>query len=62
MPKRGALHHNAKLSDEQVKEMRRLREERPGIWSYGALSEKFNCPHSTVRDVVTYKTRYSLDK
>ena len=60
MPKRGELHHFAKLLDEDVKEMRRLREAFPSIWSYGALAEKFKCGHSTVRDIVLYRTRYGI--
>ena len=60
MPKRGQEHHFAKLSDDQVKEMRRLRDENPSIWSYGALAGKFKCGHSTVRDILTYRTRYGI--
>lgn len=60
MPKSGQAHHNAYLTDEQVKQMRELREMRPDLWSYGALAEKFGCPASTVRDIVTYRTRINV--
>lgn len=55
----GECHQNAKLSDSDVAEMRSLREERPDLWSYAALSLKFGCGESTVRDIVTYRTRGS---
>ena len=58
MPKLGEQHHNAKLSDADVLEMRELRETKPWLWSYGALAKHFGCGESTVRDVVTYRTRY----
>lgn len=58
MPKLGEKHHNAKLSDEDVKEMRKLRESRPDLWSYSALAEHFGCGCSTVRDLVQYRTRW----
>jgi hypothetical protein len=53
------MHHNAKLSDAQVAEMRSLREGRPDLWSYRALAEKFYCGDATVRDIVLYRTRSS---
>ena len=62
MPKLGEQHHNAKLSDADVLEMRARREERPEIWSYGALAAEYGCGESTVRDIVTYRTRYMTNK
>ena len=62
MPKRGQAHHNARLTDDEVKEMRRLRESRPDMWSYGALADHFGCSPSTVRDIVKYYTRYDCLK
>lgn len=55
--KRGADHPKAKLSDDDVRLMRELREKYQ--LSYRAIAEKFECSLWTVRDVVTYATRYS---
>lgn len=61
MPRRGAKHHNAKLSDEQVKAMRVVY----GYWKerglqkgYGHAAKLFRCGVSTARDILTYRTRY----
>lgn len=62
MPKLGQAHHHAKLSDEDVLDMREKRETRPWLWSYHALAKHFGCGMSTVRDIVTYKTRYNVNK
>ena len=62
MPKLGEQHHNAKLSDWDVMEIRKLREAKPWLWSYRALAECFCCSESTVRDIVTYRTRYITHK
>lgn len=51
----GEWHQRAKLSTEQVQEMRQLRQ-RHGM-SYKALSERFGCGVSTARDIVNYWTR-----
>lgn len=51
----GASHHRAKLTTEQVKEMRALRETTGA--SYAALAAQFGCGESTARDIVTYRTR-----
>ncbi len=56
------MHHRAKLSDEQVAEMRGLRESRPDMWSYTALAEHFDSSESTVRDIVKYHTRNPTTK
>lgn len=59
MPKCGEQHHNAKLSDEDVDEMRKKREEQPWLWSYQALADEYGCGVSTARDICTYRTRYA---
>lgn len=51
----GASHQRAKLTSEQVEEMRHLRA-RHG-WSYGRLADRFGCGVSTARDIVNYWTR-----
>ena len=53
----GASHQRAKLTTEQVKEMRDLRET-TGM-SYAMLAAKFGCGRSTARDIVNYWTRVS---
>lgn len=53
----GECHHRAKLSDSDVAEMRRLRHEKPWLWSYRALAEYFGCGQSTARDIVNHWTR-----
>lgn len=60
MAKPGAAHHNARLTDAQVIDMRDLYEEWKEANSpkgYGALAEIFGCGVSTARDIVQYKTR-----
>lgn len=54
------MHHRAKLPDEIVKEMRKLREEEPKRWTYLALAKHFGCGESTARDIVNYWTRYNV--
>lgn len=51
----GASHHRAKLTTEQVKEMRALRE--TAGMSYAKLGIIFHCGESTARDIVNYRTR-----
>lgn len=51
----GESHHRAKLTDEQVDQMRELHEEQ-GI-GYRTLAKQFNVSKRTVRDIVQYKTR-----
>lgn len=53
----GASHQHAKLTTEQVKEMRALREA-TGM-GYSVLAAQFGCGESTARDIVTYRTRYA---
>lgn len=54
----GESHQKAKLTDAEVLEMRRMNEE-DGI-GYRNLSKLFGCGQSTARDIVTYRTRYSV--
>lgn len=53
----GQSHQRAKLTDEQVIEMRR-RHEVDGI-GYRKAAKEFGCGQSTARDILTYRTRYS---
>jgi hypothetical protein len=48
-------HHRAKLSYEQVKEIRKTH--LAYVIGYESLAKKFNCGISTVRDICTYRTR-----
>ncbi len=50
----GAAHHMAKLTSEQVAEMRLKRESGK---SYGQLAIMFRCSMFTVRDIVTGRSR-----
>lgn len=50
-----ASHQHAKLTTDQVKEMRLIREATGA--SYAALAAKFGCGESTARDIVNYWTR-----
>lgn len=52
----GQSHQHAKLTDEQVREMRRLHDEGVG---YGTLAFFFACGASTARDICKYWTRAS---
>lgn len=49
------MHHRAKLTDEQVREMRRLYAS--GTVGYKILARVFRCSEWTVRDIVKYWTR-----
>lgn len=53
----GASHQKAKLTSEQVAEMRAIYE--TGGKGYGFLAEIFKCGTSTVRDIVQYRTRFA---
>lgn len=56
------LHHRAKLTNDQVKDMRNLYQawkEANSNKGYGTLAEIFGCSMWTARDIVTYRTRYS---
>lgn len=50
----GEWHQKAKLTDAQVK---RMREARSHGFTYADLAGIFRCGQSTVRDIVTYRTR-----
>ena len=51
----GESHQRAKLTTDQVKEMRVIREATGA--SYAVLADKFGCGESTARDIVNYYTR-----
>jgi hypothetical protein len=51
----GECHQKEKLSDADVAKMRRMY--RPGIVGMPTLAREFGCGLSTVRDIVTYRTR-----
>jgi len=53
----GASHPKARLTDEQVREIRYQREAHNR--SYGWLAQRFGCGESTIRDIIKYKTRYN---
>lgn len=53
----GEHHHRAKLTDAQVRAMRA--DYVPYVISIRALARKYGCGLSTVRDIVTYATRYA---
>lgn len=63
MPRRGAAHHNAKLTDAQVKAMRVIYEgwkERGLRKGYRHAAKLFSCGVSTARDILTYRTRFDV--
>lgn len=51
----GMRHWKAKLTDDQVEEMRVLREDHG--WSYGRLARHFKVPRVTVQFICTYRRR-----
>jgi hypothetical protein len=53
----GQSHQRAKLTDQQVMEMRQIHES--GKAGYRKLAAMFGCGESTARDILTYRTRYS---
>lgn len=55
MPRLGAEHHNARLTDDDVRVMRDIRRA-TGV-GYRCLSLMFHCGESTVRDILKYRTR-----
>jgi DNA-binding Lrp family transcriptional regulator len=55
MRRSGERHHRAKLSNEDVRLIRELRE-RYGL-PYSKIAEKFECSLWTVRDITKYWTR-----
>jgi len=50
--------HRCKLTDEQVREMRNMY--LAYVRGYETLARHFNCGVSTVRDIVTYRTRIGV--
>lgn len=58
LKRRNALHHRAKLTAEQVRQMRS--EYRAFVFGYEKLAEKFGCGISTARDIITYRTRINV--
>jgi hypothetical protein len=55
--KYGQAHHRSKLSDRQIWLIRWLYT--PGVIGGDILAEQFECGKSTVRDIVTFATRYA---
>ncbi len=51
----GECHGKAKLTDDQVAEIRAAY---PHEGGYGILAMRFGCGASTVRDIVKYRTRW----
>lgn len=51
----GESHHNAKLSDAQVDQIRDLREDK--LLSYDRLARLFQAPRRTIRDICNYRRR-----
>lgn len=49
------MHHRAKLTDEQVRTIRKLYAS--GTIGYVLLSRVFGCGESTIRDIVKHWTR-----
>lgn len=56
--RRDALYHRAKLTSEQVRQMRR--DHIPYVCGYGELARRYGCGESTVRDICTYRTRVNV--
>lgn len=50
-------HHRAKLSYEQVREIRKTH--LAYVVGYETLAKRFNCGASTIRDICRYRTRVS---
>lgn len=59
MPRQGQKNHNASLSDSQVREIRRKHMAYVPGRGYGALAKAYGVGESTIRDIVTYRTRRS---
>lgn len=54
----GEAHGMARLTDAQVREMRK--DYRPYVRGYGWLARKYRCGESTARDIVRYYTRWDI--
>lgn len=58
----GEAHHRAQITDDLVREMRRMyieKKQEKARFGYSSLAKVFNCSRWTARDIVTYRTRYS---
>lgn len=53
----GQKHHKAKLTDEDVKQIRELRQKRGA--SYRVIGMRFRASMWTIRDICEYRTRYA---
>jgi len=51
-------HHRAKLTDDQVREMRQ--KHLAYVVGYETLAKQFKCGISTARDICTYRTRVNV--
>lgn len=54
----GEDHHRAKLTDRDVRTMRRLREDDARFWTYRRLAEAFDCSIFHAEKICTYRRRY----
>ena len=54
----GQSHQKAKLTDNQVREMRK--QYIPYVVSYKTLANRFGCGESTARDICQYVTRINV--
>lgn len=57
MPRYGQNHHNATLTDQQVREIRNIHMAYINGRGYACLAKKYGVGVSTIRDIVTYRTR-----
>lgn len=61
----GEDHQNARLTDAQVRRMRKDYEREAsragtgGGGGYGTMAKRYGCGESTARDIITYRTRAS---
>lgn len=53
----GQDHHRAKMDDATVRQLRALYASKAG--GYRVLARRFGCGQSTVRDIVTMRTRWA---
>lgn len=56
----GEQHHNAKLTDAQVAQMREayaIGKAQSSRYGYGSVAARFGCSVSTARDIITFRTR-----
>lgn len=63
MPRRGAEHHNARLTDAQVQAMRVIYQgwkDRGLPRGYGRAATLFSCSRATARDIIQRRTRANV--